>query len=96
MIVTAPAWFSTCAAAASDSSSGRTIGEMARIATGSGPAGASARNTSPGTTTTATPPRASAARMAISSTRGSWSGTLTNSQYTLHSPNSRSGWVSWK
>ena len=55
---------------------------------GSGPAGASARNTSPGTTTTATPPRASAARMAISSTRGSCSGTLTSSQYTLHSPNS--------
>ena len=95
-IVTALASFSTCAAAASDSSSGRTTGEVARIGTGSGPAGASARNTSPGTTTTATPPRASAARMAISSTRGSCSGTLTSSQYTLHSRNSRSGWVSWK
>ena len=56
-IVTAPALFRTCAAAASDSSSGRTTGEVARIATGSGCDGASARNTSPGTTTTATPPR---------------------------------------
>jgi len=33
-IVTAPAAFSTCAAAASDSVSGRTTGEVARIATG--------------------------------------------------------------
>ena len=69
-IVTAPALFSTCAAAASDSSSGRTTGEVARIGYGLGPVGASARNTSPGTTTTATPPRASAARMAVSSTPG--------------------------
>ena len=95
-MVTSLASFSTCAAAASDCSSGRTTGRAARIGTGSWCDGASARNTSPGTTTTATPPRASAARMAISSTRGSCSGTLTSSQYTLHSTNSRSGWVSWK
>ena len=56
----------------------------------------SARKISPGTTTTATPPRASAARIAISRIRGSCSGVLTSSQYTLHSRNSSCGWVSWK
>ena len=79
-MVTRLAAFSTCAAAASDSSSGRITDEVGRIRPGFAPCGASARNTSPGTTTTATPPRDSAARIAISRMRGSCSGTLTSSQ----------------
>ena len=71
-------------------------GEMARTGAGSAAAAAWARNISPGATTTATPPRASAVRMAICRIRGSCSGTLTSSQYTLHSRNSSAGWVSWK
>jgi len=35
-------------------------------------------------TTTPTPPRCSAARIAISTSRGTWAGTPASSQYTLH------------
>ena len=54
-MVTRPAAFSTCAAVASDSSSGRMTGDTVRNTAGCAPGGASAMNTSPGTTTTATP-----------------------------------------
>src|SRR5260221_14617341 len=76
-IVTLPAAFSTSAAAARDRSSGRIAGDTARTGVGCAPDGALARNTSPGTTTTATPPRCNATRIPISSSRGSWSGMLT-------------------
>jgi hypothetical protein len=95
-MVTRLAALSTSAAAASEWSSGRTTAGTARTGAGRGRAGASARNTSPGMTTTPTPPRCNAARIAISSSHGTWSGTLACSQYTLHSPNSCRGWVSWK
>ena len=79
-IVTRLAAFSTPAAAASASSAGRTTGAAGRIAVTLAPDGASAKNTSPGMTTTATPPRSSAVRIPMSSTRGSCAGTLTSSQ----------------
>ena len=95
-MVTRPAEFSTSAAASSDAWSGRITGVSGRIGTAFAPDGASARKVSPGTTTTATPPRCSADRIAICRMRGSCSGVLTSSQYTLHSRNSSCGWVSWK
>ena len=67
-MVTALAAFSTSADGA------------ARTGVAFAPCGASVRNTSPGMTTTATPPRASAVRIAISRIRGSWLGMLTSSQ----------------
>jgi hypothetical protein len=54
------------------------------------------KNTSPGTTTTATPRRSTAARIAVSSTQGSWEASQTNSEYTLHSRKSSCVWVSWR
>ncbi len=95
-IVTALASFSAEAASTSAASLGRTIGDAARIGTGSPALRASSRNVPPGTTTTATPPRASAARIATCRIRGSCSWVLISSQYTLHSRNSSCGWVSWK
>jgi FtsH-binding integral membrane protein len=75
---------------------GRTTGGAARIGTGLVAPRASSRNVPPGTTTTATPPRASAERIATCRIRGICSGVLISSQYTLHSRNSSCGWVSWK
>ena len=95
-MVTRLAALSTSAAAASERSPGRTTAGTARTGAGRGPVGASARNTSPGMTTTPTPPRCNAARMAISNSHGTWPGALACSQYTLHSPNNCWGWVSWK
>ena len=95
-IVTRPAAFSTSAAAASDAWSGRITDAVGRIGTGAPASRASARKISPGTTTTATPPRASAERIATCRIRGSCSCVLISSQYTLHSRNSSCGWVSWK
>src|SRR6201989_2510167 len=80
-IVTRLAEFSPSAAAASDWSSGRMTGDTARTGTAS-VSGASARKISPGTTTTLTPPRCSAIRIAMSRVRGSCPEMLTSSQYT--------------
>jgi hypothetical protein len=79
-MVTRLAEFSTPAAAASDAWSGLMTGITARTGTAFASGGESARNTAPGITTTPTPPRASAVRIAISSTPGSCSGMLTNSE----------------
>jgi hypothetical protein len=79
-MVTRCAEFSTSAAAASELSSGRMTAVAARTGTALAPDGTSAKNTPPGMTTTLTPPRASAVRIAISSTRGICSGSLTSSQ----------------
>ena len=51
---------------------------------------------SPGRVTTETPLRAMAFWMALCMTRGACSAVLISSEYTEHSVNSRSGWVSWK
>jgi hypothetical protein len=79
-MVTRCAEFSTSAAAASEVSSGRMTDAAARTGTAFAPDGTSAKNTPPGMTTTLTPPRDSAVRIAISSTRGICSGSLTSSQ----------------
>ena len=79
-MVTRLAAFSTSAAAASEGSAGRVTDGAARTGVGFAPDGASARNTSPGMTTVATPPRCNAVRIAISRMRGSCSGMLTSSQ----------------
>ncbi len=52
--------------------------------------------TSPGSTSTETPPLASAVWMPIRASLGICAGWLSSSQKWLHSTNSRSGWVSWK
>ncbi len=51
---------------------------------------------SPGNVTTATPDLPTACCSAEWTTRGACSGVLTNSAYTEHSTNNRSGCVSWK
>ena len=79
-MVTRCADFSTSAAAASELSSGRITDAAARTGTAFAPDGTSAKNTSPGMTTTPTPPRASAVLIAISRTRGICSGSPTSSQ----------------
>jgi len=95
-IVTRLAPFSTSAAAASGASAGRITDAALRTGVHVAPDGTSAKNTSPGMTTTATPPRSSAARIVLSMTCGICSGMLASSQYTLHSRNSSCGCVSWK
>ncbi len=79
-IVTRSLTFSTRAASASAASPGRTTGTAARTADTFAPDGASAKNTSPGMTSTATPLRCTAVRSAMSSSRGICAGTLTSSQ----------------
>ena len=86
-MVTALAWFSTEAASTSEASEGRTTGDAARIGTGAVAPRASSRKVPPDTTITATPPRASAVRIATCRMRGICSGVLISSQYTLHSRN---------
>ena len=79
-IVTRCAEFSIWAAAASEASSGRITDSAGQIGTALASDGTSSKNTSPGMTTTPTPPRASAVRIAISRTRGICSASLTSSQ----------------
>ena len=79
-IVTRLAALSASAVAARAASAGRMTDDVGQIGGRSAPAGASAKKISPGTTTTATPPRSTAARIAISRIHGSCSGMLTSSR----------------
>ena len=79
-IVTFFAPFRMDAAASSPEASGVTVDRVGRIGAVARRSGASAKNTSPGTTTTATPRFSTAVRMAISSTHGSCAGSPTSSE----------------
>ncbi|CAG6390680.1 exported hypothetical protein [Actinacidiphila cocklensis] len=95
-IVTFSAALSSPAASPSASSSGRTTVPEGRTTAGSRPRAVLARKISPGTTTTATPLRSTAARIAICRIRGPDSGLVTVSAYTLQPAKSSCGRVSWK